>query len=141
MAVCTELCANSLAKYAGIAGGAGHKKKMTHEDEGKPDKQKVRDEMADVLSYLVRLADVCDVDLLAAFHEKMQKNRAKYPPHLCKGRADKYTAYAEKIGNDTKEQQIGGVRSEKFAASKDEADIKGDTPHQPVSKRSQPNGH
>ena len=45
-----------------------------------PDKLvEVRHEMADVLVYLVRLADKLDVDLLAAVQEKMVLNRAKYP--------------------------------------------------------------
>lgn len=45
--------------------------------------KKIRDEMADVLSYLLCLADVTNVDLTQAFHEKMKANHQKYP-------ADKY---------------------------------------------------
>lgn len=40
---------------------------------------KVRDELADVLAYLLRLADVLGVDLEAALAEKIIKNAAKYP--------------------------------------------------------------
>jgi dCTP diphosphatase len=40
----------------------------------------VRDEVADTLIYLVELADVLDIDLLAAARDKMQKNALKYPP-------------------------------------------------------------
>ena len=40
----------------------------------------VEDEIADVLIYLVELADVLDVDLVAAAKRKMTKNAAKYPP-------------------------------------------------------------
>jgi dCTP diphosphatase len=40
----------------------------------------VRDELADVLAYLIRLADVLGVDLEQAFAEKMIKNAVKYPP-------------------------------------------------------------
>ncbi len=36
-------------------------------------------EMADVLMYLVRLADKLDVDLLAATLEKMEINRGRFP--------------------------------------------------------------
>src|SRR6266566_9901349 len=45
---------------------------------------RVRDELADVLAYLLRLADVLGVDLEAALAAKMIKNAAKYPavpPH------------------------------------------------------------
>lgn len=39
----------------------------------------VRHEMADVLSYLLRLADVLDVDLEQALREKVDLNALKYP--------------------------------------------------------------
>ncbi len=39
----------------------------------------VRDELADVFAYLIRLADVLNVDLEQAFTEKMLKNVLKYP--------------------------------------------------------------
>jgi NTP pyrophosphatase (non-canonical NTP hydrolase) len=53
----------------------------------------VRHEMADVLVYLVRLADKLDVDLLAAVQDKMVLNRAKYPADLVRGDARKYYEY------------------------------------------------
>jgi NTP pyrophosphatase (non-canonical NTP hydrolase) len=53
----------------------------------------VRHEMADVLVYLVRLADKLDVDLMAAVQEKMVLNRAKYPAELVRGDARKYYEY------------------------------------------------
>jgi NTP pyrophosphatase (non-canonical NTP hydrolase) len=59
-----------------------------------PDKLvQVRHEMADVLVYLVRLADKLDVDLLAAVQEKMVLNRAKYPAEQVRGDARKYYEY------------------------------------------------
>jgi NTP pyrophosphatase (non-canonical NTP hydrolase) len=65
-----------------------------HADELGPDKLKeVRHEMADVLVYLVRLADKLDVDLLAAVQEKMVLNRAKYPAEQVRGDARKYYEY------------------------------------------------
>jgi len=42
-------------------------------------RQGVRQELADVLLYLVQLADKLDVDLYAAALEKMQLNALKYP--------------------------------------------------------------
>ncbi len=50
----------------------------------------VADEMADVLVYLLRLADVLNVDLAAAVATKVDKNRAKYPVETARGRARKY---------------------------------------------------
>ncbi|MBQ5949314.1 nucleotide pyrophosphohydrolase [Massilia sp. ST3] len=59
-----------------------------------PDKlAEVRHEMADVLVYLVRLADKLDVDLFAAVQEKMVLNRAKYPAEQVRGDARKYYEY------------------------------------------------
>ena len=53
----------------------------------------VRHEMADVLVYLVRLADKLGVDLGAAVQDKMVLNRAKYPAELVRGDARKYDQY------------------------------------------------
>jgi NTP pyrophosphatase (non-canonical NTP hydrolase) len=50
----------------------------------------VREEMADVLLYLVRLADKLDVDLLAAAQDKIARNALKYPVERSKGSARKY---------------------------------------------------
>lgn len=55
--------------------------------------REVRHEMADVLVYLVRLADKLDVDLMAAVREKMVLNREKYPAELVRGDARKYYEY------------------------------------------------
>ncbi len=53
----------------------------------------VRDEMADVLVYLVRLADKLDVNLLEAAAEKIEKNAAKYPADKVRGSMKKYSEY------------------------------------------------
>jgi dCTP diphosphatase len=50
----------------------------------------VREEMADVLNYLVRLADKLDVDLLEAARDKIGKNALKYPADKARGSAKKY---------------------------------------------------
>ncbi|MFZ5798442.1 MAG: nucleotide pyrophosphohydrolase [Desulfobulbus sp.] len=47
----------------------------------------VREEVADVLIYLVRLADKLDIDLLAAAEEKLARNAEKYPAAVARGRA------------------------------------------------------
>ena len=53
----------------------------------------VREEMADVLLYLVMLADKLDVDLLAAARDKLEKNALKYPVEKARGSSKKYTEY------------------------------------------------
>ena len=56
-------------------------------------REQVRDEMADVLIYLVRLADKLDVDLLAAAARKIEKNAQKYPADKVRGSMKKYSDY------------------------------------------------
>jgi len=55
----------------------------------------VEEEMADVLLYLLRLADRLDVDLAAVATEKLQKNAEKYPVDKAKGNAVKYSRRCE----------------------------------------------
>ena len=52
---------------------------------------RVRAEMADVLLYLVRLADVLELDLAAAARDKMALNAQKYPVDKARGTSRKYT--------------------------------------------------
>ena len=52
---------------------------------------RVREEMADVLAYLLRLSDVLGVDLEAALAEKIVKNAGKYPVEASRSLATKYT--------------------------------------------------
>ena len=54
----------------------------TPEESLKPTPEKlseIRDEVADTLIYLVELADVLDIDLIAAARDKIAKNALKYP--------------------------------------------------------------
>lgn len=52
-----------------------------------PDKlAAIREEIADVLCYLLALANELDLDLAAAVRDKMVKNAAKYPPQRSRGR-------------------------------------------------------
>jgi NTP pyrophosphatase (non-canonical NTP hydrolase) len=52
--------------------------------------ERVREECADILIYLVRLADVMGLDLLAAASEKIDRNAVKYPIELARGSARKH---------------------------------------------------
>lgn len=53
----------------------------------------IRHELADVLVYLIQLADKTGVDLREAVLEKMELNRAKYPVERVKGDPRKYDQY------------------------------------------------
>jgi NTP pyrophosphatase (non-canonical NTP hydrolase) len=53
----------------------------------------IRHELADVLLYLVQLADKTNVDLFEAVQEKMRLNAEKYPAALVRGDARKYSEY------------------------------------------------
>jgi dCTP diphosphatase len=53
----------------------------------------VRQELADVLLYLVRLADKLDVDLVDAAKAKLELNALKYPVDKARGSSRKYTEY------------------------------------------------
>ena len=52
----------------------------------------VEEELADVLLYLVRLADKLDVDLPSAARAKMVRNAGKYPVATSRGTSRKYDA-------------------------------------------------
>ena len=58
-------------------------------------KEKVREELADVLSYCILMADVCGFDLDEIMNEKVSKNEAKYPVEKAYGSAAKYTEFTE----------------------------------------------
>ena len=60
----------------------------------------VREEMADVLAYLLRLADVLSVDLSEAVWDKLSKNTSKYPVHLARGNSRKYTEFQRQDSPD-----------------------------------------
>ncbi|KAL1530225.1 hypothetical protein AB1Y20_001140 [Prymnesium parvum] len=51
------------------------------------------EELSDVLMYLVRLADKCDIDLPAAVKRKLERNDEKYPADRVRGSSKKYSEY------------------------------------------------
>lgn len=53
----------------------------------------VRMELADIMIYLIRIADKLDVDLLQAVDKKININEQKYPVDKVKGKHKKYTEY------------------------------------------------
>ena len=57
-------------------------------NEGKQDK--IKEELADVVTYCVLMADACELDLDKIVQEKIKINERKYPVEKAKGRSDKY---------------------------------------------------
>ena len=56
-------------------------------------RRQAAEELADVLWFLVRIADVLDIDLLQAAESKLGKNAEKYPVERVRGQARKYDEY------------------------------------------------
>ena len=54
-------------------------------------KEHMWEELSDVLYNILLLAYDLDIDLIDAFHKKMQKNALKYPIEKAKGSSKKYT--------------------------------------------------
>lgn len=55
--------------------------------------EKVEEELADILIYLVRLSDKLGIDLVDAAFRKIEINSRKYPVERVRGSAKKYTEY------------------------------------------------
>lgn len=51
----------------------------------------LRDELADVFFFVLRLSDKLGIPLEEAFQQKMKKNTARYPKEWAMGHAKKYT--------------------------------------------------
>lgn len=56
-------------------------------------RQAVIHELADTFVYLLRIAEVLNIDLIAAANQKIALNAIKYPVEKSKGSNAKYTAY------------------------------------------------
>jgi NTP pyrophosphatase (non-canonical NTP hydrolase) len=63
-------------------------RQIAHND---TDMQRVREELADVLIYVLRLADTLGVDLESAVRDKIALNERKYPIELSSGNSIKYS--------------------------------------------------
>ena len=57
-------------------------------------RDEVASELADILIYLVRIADRLDIDLLQAAFAKMQVNERRYPAALVRGDARRAAEYS-----------------------------------------------
>jgi len=54
------------------------------------DEQRLRDELADVLTYCILLADRIGADPQQLVLDKLEQTRAKYPADKARGRSEKY---------------------------------------------------
>ena len=52
--------------------------------------QSIKEELADIFIYLIRLADKLDIDIEESVEQKLKINAEKYPVALSKGNAVKY---------------------------------------------------
>ena len=59
-------------------------------------KDKVSEEVADVLLYLLRFSEIANLDLEKICIKKIKKNAKKYPIKLSKGKSDKYNMLKQK---------------------------------------------
>lgn len=53
-------------------------------------KDKIKEELADVLNYCILMADACELDMDEIIQEKIKKNNEKYPVEKAKGSSKKY---------------------------------------------------
>jgi dCTP diphosphatase len=86
----------SMALVAEVAELVEHFQWLTEAQSGKLPTDKlaeVEQELADILIYLIRLADKLDVNLLQAAEKKIAHNEKKYPPDKVRGSSKKYTEY------------------------------------------------
>ena len=59
-----------------------------------PDKlAEVKEEVGDVLIYLANLCNKLGIDPIGAAHNKLEKNKEKYPAETVRGQSHKYNEY------------------------------------------------
>lgn len=59
--------------------------------QNKDKRQEISEEMADILYFLLRLAQKYNIDLTTELNKKIEKNEQKYPLEKAKGKNVKYT--------------------------------------------------
>lgn len=70
--------------------------------------EKVREEIGDILIYLVNLSDKLGIDPVDSAHKKLGINEKKYPADQVRGKAEKYSSY---ITNKNKRHSSGRAPS------------------------------
>ena len=74
---------------------------LTEQESNNPDdkiRKQTSEELADILIYIIKMADKLNIDLVDSVNNKMAINEKKYPAKLVKGKPNKYTHYL-KDGN------------------------------------------
>lgn len=56
-------------------------------------RQKIKDELADISIYLIRLFEKTGLDMEEVIRDKMRTNAEKYPVSKAKGNAEKYSSW------------------------------------------------
>ena len=56
-------------------------------------REKIEDELADVLMNICRFAEISNIDLTSALKNKIEKSEKKYPVDICRGKNKKYNEY------------------------------------------------
>lgn len=67
---------------------------LTEDQSKKPSREameRVKEEVADVQLYLIRLCDLLKIDLAASVDARMAANARKYPAHKARGNSKKYS--------------------------------------------------
>ena len=75
---------------------AEHFQWLTEKQSGNlpPDKlAEVKEEVGDVLIYVANLCDKLGINPIDAAHEKLEKNKEKYPVAAVRGKSYKYSEY------------------------------------------------
>jgi len=69
---------------------------LTEEESKELDKKQLtvlKEEIGDIMIYLINLAEQFDLDPLECAKQKLELNKSKYPSNLVKGSAKKYNEY------------------------------------------------
>lgn len=56
-------------------------------------REQIEDEFADIMFFLLRFADMYEIDIVKVVERKIEKNTVKYPVEKARGNNKKYTAY------------------------------------------------
>eukprot|EP00593_Proboscia_inermis_P009856 CAMPEP_0171322472 /NCGR_PEP_ID=MMETSP0816-20121228/114982_1 /TAXON_ID=420281 /ORGANISM="Proboscia inermis, Strain CCAP1064/1" /LENGTH=327 /DNA_ID=CAMNT_0011820959 /DNA_START=183 /DNA_END=1167 /DNA_ORIENTATION=+ len=78
-----------------------------------------------------------DINLVVAVRDKLELNKRKYPVHLCKGKAGKYTEYSKETGVTKSNQSTVGVAGVSATISNSDGTIANptnNTNNKPVTK-------
>lgn len=55
--------------------------------------ENIQEELADIMFFVLRFAQMNNIDLSVAFNKKMEKNNKKYPVEKVRGKNKKYNEY------------------------------------------------